>query len=156
MILVSITFPTELDRRGTLLYDDDCGICVATASWLADRVAPERLGLLGLHQAGNDPELERLVQGRRLMATLHFVRSDETILTGARAVLAAGRLVPRWRFVAILFDNRLGHLILEPIYRQIALSRRRIGRLLGLPAACALPPRARGTGSLVRDEDTHA
>src|SRR4029079_10305144 len=73
--------------------------------------------------------------------TIHFVRGDDTILTGARAVLAAGRLVPRWRFLAIALDNRAGHAVLEPLYRQVATHRRRIGRLLGLPVECPLPPR---------------
>ena len=140
MIVMSITF-SPVDRSGVLLYDQDCGICVATAAWLADRVAPHLLGLLALSQVESDSRIEAIVGGRALSTTLHFVRSDDAVLTGACAVLAAGRLVPRWRFIAIAFDNRLGHLLLEPVYREIASHRRRIGRALGLPAACALPPR---------------
>ena len=131
----------QLDRSGALLYDQDCGICVATAAWLGSRVAPGRLGLLALSQVESDPRIAAIVEGRALSATLHFVRSDGAVLTGAGAVLAAGRLLPRWRFIAIPFDNRIGHLLLEPLYREIAAHRRRIGRALGLPAACALPPR---------------
>jgi predicted DCC family thiol-disulfide oxidoreductase YuxK len=78
-----------------------------------------------------------------LTTTIHFVRADDSILTGARAVLAAVRLVPRWRFMAIALDNAVGHAFLEPLYRQIAAHRRRIGRMLGLPVACPLPPRKR-------------
>jgi predicted DCC family thiol-disulfide oxidoreductase YuxK len=63
------------------------------------------------------------------------------VLTGARAVLAAARLVPRWRWLAIAFDHRVGHVLLEPLYRQVAANRRRIGRALNLPVACPLPPR---------------
>jgi predicted DCC family thiol-disulfide oxidoreductase YuxK len=132
---------TSVDPSGSLLYDEDCGICVATATWLATRVAPSRLGLLALGDVEDDPRIAALVQGRPLTATLHFVRSDDTILTGARAVLAAGRVVPRWRFLAALFDHRIGHMLLEPVYRQIAAHRRQIGRALGLPAACPLPRR---------------
>ena len=130
-----------LDRSGTLLYDADCGICLATAGWLAGRVVPSRLGLLALSEAATDPRIERLTRGRPLTTTIHFVCDDDTVLTGARAVLAAVRLVPRWRFVAIALDNPLGHAFLEPLYRQIATHRRRIGRLLGLPVDCPLPPR---------------
>ncbi len=144
MIPMRITLTaTVTDRTGTLLYDSDCGICVATASWLGARVGPRRLGLLALADAGTDPRIGTIVEGRPLSTTLHFVRADDTVLTGARAVLAAGRLVPRWRLMAIPFDNRAGHLLLEPIYRHVASNRRRIGRLLGLPAGCALPPRTR-------------
>jgi predicted DCC family thiol-disulfide oxidoreductase YuxK len=130
-----------VDRSGFLLYDSDCGICLATAGWLGKRVVPSRLGLLPLSEADTEPRIGRLVSGRPLTTTIHFVRADDTILPGARAVLAAFRLVPRWRVLAIVLDNPLGHAPLEPIYRQIAAHRRRIGRILGLPVACPLPPR---------------
>ena len=64
-----------MDRSGTLLYDADCGLCVATATWLADRVPPSRLGLLPLQRAGADPRIASLVEGRALSEALHFVRS---------------------------------------------------------------------------------
>ena len=143
MISVSITFASP-DRSGSLLYDQDCGICVATAAWLADRASPDRLGLLALTQVGSDPRIQALVAGRDLTARVHFVRSDGTVLTGARAIVAAGRLIPRWRFVAVLYDHRLGHWLLEPLYDQVARNRGRIGRALHLPAACALPARSPG------------
>ena len=128
------------DRSGTLLYDLDCGICVATAAWLARRSASDRLRVLPLSDAPTDPTVATLVDGRPLSDTIHFVRSDEAVLTGAQALLAAGRLVPRWRFGAILLDHRVGHRILEPFYRQVARHRRRIGRLLRLSTACPVPP----------------
>jgi predicted DCC family thiol-disulfide oxidoreductase YuxK len=133
--------PPSIDRSGYLLYDPDCGICLATAAWLAKRVAPSDLGLLALGDANTEPRIGQLVRGRPLATTIHFVRADDTILTGARAVLAAVRLVPRWRFLAIILDNRVGHALLEPLYRQIARHRRRIGRLFRLPVSCPLPPR---------------
>ena len=156
MIPVSTMFPARINRTGTLLYDEDCGLCVATATWLANRVAADRLGLLGLQQVDLDGRVARLIRGKPLAERVHFVRSDDAVLDGARAVLAAGRLVPRWRYLAILFDHHLGHLMLEPIYREVAVSRRRIGRLLGLPAVCALPPRARDTGATMDDRGLHA
>ena len=149
MILMGITLSRytrgrrwiQLDRPGFLLYDADCGICLALAAFLARRVVPSRLGLLPLTEADTVPRVGRLVEGRPLATTIHFVRGDDTILIGARAVLAAVRLVPRWRFLAMALDNGLGHAIFEPLYRQVATHRRRIGRLLGLPVACPLPPR---------------
>ena len=124
-----------------LLYDPDCGICVATATWLRERVPATRLRVLPLTEAPSDPELGELVTGRPLTETLHVVLPDERVVTGARAVLAAGRLVPGWQIVAKAWDNPLGVAILEPVYREIARKRRRIGRALGLPATCAVPPR---------------
>jgi predicted DCC family thiol-disulfide oxidoreductase YuxK len=132
-----------MDRSGTLLYDADCGLCVATATWLAERTPPDRLGLIALQQVGADPGLAATVAGRDLRASLHFVRPDGEILTGARAALAAGRLVRGWGLFAILADHPLGHALLEPLYREIASHRRRIGRLLGIPAVCPLITRPR-------------
>jgi predicted DCC family thiol-disulfide oxidoreductase YuxK len=154
MLLVGITLhgriarrrAAGLDRSGFLLYDSDCGICLAMAGFLAKRVTAGRLSLLALTEADTVPRVGRLVDGQPLATTIHFVRRDDTILTGARAVLAAVRLVPRWRFLAIALDNPAGHGVLEPLYRQIAAHRRRIGRLLGLPVACPLPPRKSETG----------
>lgn len=133
-----------MDRSGTLLYDADCGLCVATATWLEARVAPNLLGLLPLQQVATDPRIAASVEGRELAEQLHFVRADDTVVTGAQAALAAGRLVPILGLYAALLDRPVGHQLLEPLYREIASHRRRIGRLLGLPAECPLPARAVG------------
>jgi predicted DCC family thiol-disulfide oxidoreductase YuxK len=126
-------------RPTALLYDPDCGICVATASWLRERVGPDRLRLLPLTVAPDDAAVGELVAGRPLAASLHAVLADGRVVSGARAVLAAGRLVPRWNVLAMGFDHRLGHALLEPVYREVSRHRRRIGRLLGLPATCEVP-----------------
>lgn len=130
-----------MDRTGTLLYDADCGLCIATATWLGRWVRADRLGLLPLQQVSSDERLASLVEGRALHETLHFVRSDGAVLTGAQAALAAGRLVRGIGWYAALLDRPAGHVVLEPLYREIASHRRRIGRLLGLPADCPLPVR---------------
>jgi len=134
-----------VDRSGTLLYDADCGLCIATATWLERVVPTDRLGLLALQEVASDPEVAALVEGRRLGDRVHFVREDGAVLTGARAVLAAGRLVPILGLYAALLDRPAGHRLLEPLYDAIASHRRLIGRLLGLPEACPLPTRARHT-----------
>lgn len=131
-----------MDRTGTLLYDADCGLCIRTATWLEKLVPPERLGLLPLQQVATDVRLSQLVAGRDLAQQLHFVGIDGRVLTGARAALAAGRLIPILGLYAALLDRPLGHQLLEPLYREIASHRRRIGRLLGLPTECALPGRS--------------
>jgi predicted DCC family thiol-disulfide oxidoreductase YuxK len=134
---------SAMDRSGTLLYDADCGLCIATAGWLAERVPADRLGLMALQAVESEPALASAVAGRDLSATIHFVRADGAVLTGAGAALAAGRLVPGWRILAILADHPIGHVLLEPLYREIAAHRRRLGRMLGLPATCPLVTRPR-------------
>jgi predicted DCC family thiol-disulfide oxidoreductase YuxK len=137
-----------IDHPTTMLFDEDCSLCAATAAWLARRVPASRLDLMALADAPSDARLGPIVEGRPLRATLHIVRPDDSIVTGARAVLAAGRLVPRWRLLAIAFDHRLGHALLDPLYRQVALHRRRIGSLLSLPATCPIPTPAERPASL--------
>lgn len=135
-----------MDRSGTLLYDADCGLCIATATRLGQLVPPEKLGLLALQEVDSEPELATAVEGRDLGETLHFVRADGAVLTGARAALAAGRLIPVLGWYAVLLDQPVGHALLEPLYRQVAAHRRRIGGLLGLPQECPLPRRSRAAG----------
>lgn len=132
-----------MDRSGTLLFDADCGLCIATATRLGELVPPSRLGLLPLQQVDADPRIASLVEGRSLGEQLHFVRADGEVLTGAAAALAAGRLIPVIGLYAAVLDRPLGRALLEPLYRAIASHRRRIGRLLGLPAVCPLPTRTR-------------
>ena len=130
---------TDESPGTTFLFDEDCGLCVGAAAWLGRRVAPRRLRLLPLAQAASDREVGPHVRGRDLAATLHVVTPDGRVRTGARAMLTAGRLVPRWRLLARLFDHRVGHVVLEPFYRRVARHRSAIGRRLGLPASCPMP-----------------
>ena len=123
----------------TLLYDGDCGLCTACAAWLARRAPRERLRTLPLACAAADPTLAFLVAGRDLGRTLHVVAGDGQVVTGARAVLAAARTVPRWGAVARLGDHRVGRALLEPAYRIVAANRQPIGRAIGLSSACAVP-----------------
>ncbi|HJP88386.1 MAG TPA: DCC1-like thiol-disulfide oxidoreductase family protein [Candidatus Limnocylindrales bacterium] len=132
-----------MDRSGTLLYDADCGLCIATATRLGQLVPVEKLGLVPLQEVASEPLVAAAVEGRDLAEQLHFVRSDGVVLTGARAALAAGRLIPVMGWYATLLDQPIGHALLEPLYRQVAAHRRRIGGLLGLPQECPLPHRPR-------------
>ena len=119
-------------------------MCIWTATRLAQLVPEERLGLVPLQSVEEEPELARRVAGHDLRESVHFVRADGAILAGARAALAAARLIPVMGWYATLLDQPVGHAVLEPLYRQVAAHRRRIGGLLGLPQECPLPRRSRG------------
>jgi predicted DCC family thiol-disulfide oxidoreductase YuxK len=140
----------------TLLYDPECGLCRATAAWLGRRVPASALRLMALTDASNDPGLADKVMGRDLMAMLHLVDRDGTVATGARAVLAAGRLVPRWRLLAAAFDHRPGLIVLDRVYRWIAGHRRQVSRLLRLPSSCPVPSPADRPRQGDRAEQTFA
>jgi predicted DCC family thiol-disulfide oxidoreductase YuxK len=134
----------------TLLYDEDCGLCRATAAWLGRRVAPSTLRLLPLSEAANDSAIAPTVAGRDLKAMLHLVDREGRVFIGARAVVAAGRLVPRWRRLAAAVDHRVGYAFLDPVYRLISSRRRQVSRLLGLPPSCPVPLPAERPGSMSR------
>jgi predicted DCC family thiol-disulfide oxidoreductase YuxK len=125
-----------------LLFDPDCGLCVATAGWLARRAPSDRLRLVPLTEVDADPELGAIVGELPLRTSLHAVRLDGSIVTGGRAAIAALRAVPRWRYLAAAVDHDVSYLVLEPLYRLVAARRRRIGRALGLPADCDQPGQA--------------
>jgi predicted DCC family thiol-disulfide oxidoreductase YuxK len=136
---------TLSDGRGsggpaTMLYDSDCGLCTKAAGCLGERAPAARLTILPLASAAADPWLAPLVAGRDLASTLHLVTADGEVVTGAGAVLAAARTVPRWGAIARIADHRVGRALLEPAYRLIAANRHRIGRRLGIEAACEVPP----------------
>lgn len=130
----------------TLLYDADCGVCRATAAWLGHRVPATKLQLMPLSDAARDPTIGPQVRGRDLVSMLHLVTSNGRIRMGSRAVLSAGRLVPRWRLIARAFDHRLGHMVLGPMYQLVASHRRQVSRMLGLPASCLVPTPAERPG----------
>lgn len=142
----------EAGGAATLLYDADCGLCRATAAWLGHRIPASTLRLMALTDAASDPRIADRVAGRDLKSMLHVVHADGTVATGSRAVLAAGRLVPRWRLLAAAFDHRLGHFALDPAYRLIAGHRRQVSRLLRLPPSCPVPLPAERPGAIERAE----
>jgi predicted DCC family thiol-disulfide oxidoreductase YuxK len=124
-------------RPDTLLIDGDCGLCRAAGDWLAARVDGAELRVMELQAVAGEPELTQLVTGRDLSAALHLVRSDGTAVSGAAAVIGAGRRVPRLGVMAALYDHPLGHALWEPAYQLVARNRHRIGWALGIPALCA-------------------
>ena len=124
-------------RPDTLLIDGDCGLCRAAGDWLASRVPSEKLAVMELQAVGGDGELQVLVAGRRLGDAIHLVRADGTVVSGAGAVLAAGRHVGGIARLAALYDHPLGHALWEPAYRAVARNRHRIGRALGIETVCA-------------------
>ncbi len=132
--------PTDAPRvtPATLLIDGDCSICRASGDWLARRAPAVDLRVMEIQRVGDDPAVAARVAGRGLGASLHLVRPDGDVRSGAAAVLGAARTAPRWRWLAMPWDNAIGWALWEPAYRLVAGNRGRIGRRLGLEASCAV------------------
>ena len=122
----------------TLLFDGDCGLCVATAGWLAARAPAASLRMLELQRVAEEPEVAAAVEGRDLAGALHLVGAAGEVRVGADAVIGAARIAPGWGIAARVYDHPIGHALWEPAYRLIAGNRRRIGRRLGIADACRI------------------
>jgi len=126
-------------RPVIVLFDPDCGLCVAGIGWLRERVRGDRVLALPFTAVDGDPRLSQLLAGRGLSSVIHAVLPDDRVRAGAAAVLAAGRAVPGWGILAGVYDNSVGHMLLGPVYRLVASNRTRIGRALGIGRRCATP-----------------
>jgi predicted DCC family thiol-disulfide oxidoreductase YuxK len=122
----------------TLLFDGDCGLCVATAGWLAARVPAADLRMLEVQRVDEAPDVAAAVRGRDLACALHLVGADGGVRVGAAAAIGAARLAPGWGTAARLYDHPLGHALWEPADRLVAGNRRRVGHRLGIADACRI------------------
>jgi predicted DCC family thiol-disulfide oxidoreductase YuxK len=124
----------------TLLFDGDCPLCLREVAWLRRR---DRLGRLVFEDiAAPDFEPARYDRTReQLMAAMHGLRPDGTLLVGADVFREAYGAVGLGWLVA---PSRLP--LLRPLvdagYRLFARHRIRIGRLFGRSCdegTCSLP-----------------
>jgi acetyl esterase len=132
----------------TVLYDADCGFCMATVRWLQRRDHAGRLTFVGLQDAasGDDSWRARVI-GHDLRTALHVVDpASGAVLEGGPAMLAVIGVLPRWSLVARLAAARPVAPLVDAAYRLVAGHRSVLGRLIGADSpACRLPPTGRGT-----------
>jgi predicted DCC family thiol-disulfide oxidoreductase YuxK len=131
-----------------VLYDADCGFCMATVRWLQRRDRAGRLTFIPLQDAAADEESWRTsVAGHDLRAALHVVeQASGAVVEGGPAMLAVLGALPRWWVVARLAATRTVAPLVDAAYRLVAGHRGALGRLVGADGpACRLPPASRGT-----------
>ena len=82
-----------------VLYDADCGFCMATVRWLQRRDRGGGLTFVALQDAAARADPWRAtVAGHDLRAALHVVdTASDAVAEGGRAMLAVLRVLPRWR-----------------------------------------------------------
>jgi predicted DCC family thiol-disulfide oxidoreductase YuxK len=107
-----------------LLYDDDCGVCTRSVTWLAKRTT-------GVVFAPLDGPADAVV----------VVADDGKTLTGAPAIAAVlARTTGQWRHAGRVIDTPGVSTITAVVYHFVARNRHRISRTLGL-GSCPAPPR---------------
>ena len=155
--------------RLVVLFDRDCGLCLAAARALARWDRRGLLELLPLQEASRDthPAVREAAAGRRLERELHavFVAIEGTaasagpdvtwgtpvtsdiaagagpVVAGGDAVLAIVGLLPGGRVPAGILAVPPFRWVVAAGYRAIAANRHRIGRLLRLEGpGCLVDP----------------
>jgi predicted DCC family thiol-disulfide oxidoreductase YuxK len=129
--------------RLVVLYDRDCGICMASARQLRRWDRHGRLELLPLQDAAASDRagLAAAVGDRRLAAVLHVVdESSGAVHAGGDAALVIGAALPGGAVVRALAAIPPFRWAVALGYRVVARNRHRIGRWLNLEGpACELP-----------------
>lgn len=125
-----------------VLYDADCGFCMATVRWLQRRDHGGRLTFVALQDAAAAAEPWRTaIAGHDLRAALHVVDpASGNVAEGGPAMLAALRELPSWRVAARLANARAVAPLVDVAYRLVAGHRHALGRLVGAEGpACRSP-----------------
>ena len=119
----------------TVVYDADCGVCQASASWIRRRDRAGRFALVP-----NDAPT--LPAGVALEETEHtiVVLDGDRKLTRADGVARILRELPRWRIPSALLGLPGLRQLANAGYSVFARNRHRISAALGM-RACAVPPR---------------
>jgi predicted DCC family thiol-disulfide oxidoreductase YuxK len=129
--------------RLVVLYDRDCGICLASARQLRRWDRHGRLELLPLQDAASSGRtaLAAAARDRRLAAVLHVVDEEGgTIRAGGAAAIAIGEALPGGRIVRALAAIPPFRCVVGVGYGLVARNRHRIGRWLRLEGpSCDLP-----------------
>jgi predicted DCC family thiol-disulfide oxidoreductase YuxK len=129
--------------RLLVLYDRDCGICVATVDRLRRWDRENRLELLPLQVAGTDarPIVRRVATGHPLHAELHVLDpSSGEVRSGGRAVLEIASRLPGGRVPAMLGRLPPAAWAIGVGYALVARNRHAISRALRLDTVCSVPP----------------
>ncbi len=126
-----------------VLYDADCGFCMATVCWLRRRDRAGRLTFVALQDPAAAAEPWRTAaRGHDLRAALHVVdAASGRVAEGGPAMLAVLGVLPRWRLPARLAAARAVAPLVDVAYRLVASHRHALGRLVGAegPACRSLP-----------------
>ena len=138
--------PSNTRRLHTILYDDQCPLCVfqmRLLTWLDWRHVLRLLPLSDGRAAALAPGVGR----EDLLEAIHCVTAEGRIHRGARAIRFVGLRLPLLVPVALFLWLPGVILLAEKVYALVSRNRLLLSRLFGCKGACAILPARR------RDED---
>ncbi len=120
--------------RPTLIYDDDCGLCLVAADWLVAH-ARTHVDLLGFSELSGGLLGDLTVAEIRRSA--HLVSPEGVELHGGASITGALRLT-RYAPLGVIADIPGLSLLRDLGYWLVERNRARFGRLIGVPS-CRIP-----------------
>lgn len=147
---MKVGFPAEVAERKKhkILYDDECAMCtfqMRVLTWL------DWLDVAQLVPA-SDSECLQLAPGMthaKLMEAIHCVKSDGSVLRGARALRFIGMRMPLLVPLSLILWFPGVIWIAERVYAWISQNRYIISKLFGCKDACAIMPQRAREGEIV-------
>jgi predicted DCC family thiol-disulfide oxidoreductase YuxK len=118
-----------------LIYDGDCAMCRASALWLMRRAlggGARDVEILPCRSADRRARFPQ-VDEAACLAAMQLVLPDGRVLSGADAVPELLRRIPRWRWLARLFELPGMAPLARRVYAWVARNRMRL--------SCRLPGR---------------
>jgi len=130
--------------RLLVLYDRDCGICLAAAARLRSWDRDGRLELLALQEAATDgrPRVRDVAAGHPLHDELHVLDpATGAVESGGRALVEIARRLSESRLPVAIGRTPPAVWVIGLGYALVARNRRAISRALRLDTVCAVPKR---------------
>ncbi|MEX2547425.1 MAG: DUF393 domain-containing protein [Chloroflexota bacterium] len=128
-----------MNDRLTVLYDNDCGICLQTARLLT-RLDRGRLLILTPLQSAHMADRPSIDE---LLSSVHAVDASGRWWVGADAVVQIAQRVSALRLLTTLASLPFASIALDVAYRTIARNRQVLSRMLGIKACERSPSRSR-------------
>ena len=134
-------------KKHRILYDDECWMCtfqMRLLTWL------DWCNVARLVPASN-PDCLKLAPGltrEGLMEAIHCVKTDGTVLRGARALRFIGMRMPLLIPMALFLWLPGVIWVAEWIYGCVSRNRHLLSRVFGCKGACAIVPQRERDGEL--------
>jgi predicted DCC family thiol-disulfide oxidoreductase YuxK len=116
------------DSKAVLIYDGECSMCRASALWLLRRAEAGGARDLEILPCRSPVRRQRFpsIADETCMQAMQLVLPDGHVLAGADAVPEILLRIPRWSWVARLFDLPRARPFARRVYAWIAKNRMKI------------------------------